>query len=188
MAKIDNQLFSAHEHALERDHGNCPECNAPLAIRHGKHGPFLGCERYPACEYHRPLVEKATKPEELLEDTQCPLCSRPLALKSGRYGFYIGCSGFPECDYVVREEPETVETQVPCPECHSGELVARSNRFGKKFFACSAYPRCKYLVNDKPIMSPCPDCGWSILVEKKVRGHLRQVCPQRACKYQSDPI
>ncbi len=188
MAKIDNQLFSAHEHALERDHGDCPECGGPLVIRHGKHGPFLGCQHYPSCDYHRPLVEKVVQQEEVLEETECPQCGRPLALKSGRYGFYIGCSGFPECDYVAREERDAPVDNITCPQCHEGELVARSNRFGKTFFACTAYPKCKYLVNDKPVSTSCPECGWSMLVEKKVRGRLRHLCPQRTCKYQSDPI
>lgn len=37
-SKIDNQLFSAHEHALE--HEPCPQCGGELQLRHGKHGPF----------------------------------------------------------------------------------------------------------------------------------------------------
>ena len=40
-SKIDHQLFSAHEHALE--HEACPQCDGELQLRHGKHGPFMGC-------------------------------------------------------------------------------------------------------------------------------------------------
>ncbi|EBX1389402.1 hypothetical protein DQ819_26430, partial [Salmonella enterica subsp. enterica serovar Mikawasima] len=34
---------------------NCPECGAELVMRSGKHGPFLGCSRYPECQFIRPL-------------------------------------------------------------------------------------------------------------------------------------
>ena len=42
--KIDNELFSAHEHALNEP---CPKCGGALQLRHGKHGLFLGCTQYP---------------------------------------------------------------------------------------------------------------------------------------------
>ena len=48
-SKIDNNLFSAHEHALE--HTPCPKCGGELILKHGKHGPFLGCSQYPNCDY-----------------------------------------------------------------------------------------------------------------------------------------
>ncbi|MGL5598541.1 MAG: topoisomerase DNA-binding C4 zinc finger domain-containing protein, partial [Aeromonas sp.] len=43
-------------------------------------------------------------------------------------------------------------------------------------------------VNDKPIAMPCPECGWGIMVEKKVRGNLRWVCAQKKCGHQSEQI
>lgn len=188
MSKIDQQLFSTHEHALEREYGVCPECGSELTVRHGKHGPFLGCQSYPACQYHRPLVEKSAVEAETLEGTECPQCGAPLALKSGRYGFYIGCSAFPQCDYIAKDEPEQASSEVTCPSCRHGELVERTNRFGKKFYACSAYPKCRYLLNFSPVSEPCPECGWPVLVEKSVRGERRLICPQRSCKYQSKAI
>lgn len=190
MAKIDTKLFTVHEHALERDHGDCPDCGKPLLLKHGKHGSFLGCSGYPSCEYHRPLVEKSRTDDEIIEGSSCPTCSLPLALKSGRYGFYIGCSGYPECDYIVKEgEEQTEQESFPaCPQCHKGSLTSRTNRFGKRFFACDNYPKCKYVVNDHPVAQTCPDCGWQLLVEKKVRGSRKLCCPQRTCKYQSEPL
>ncbi|SHI23587.1 DNA topoisomerase family protein [Ferrimonas marina] len=188
MSKIDQRLFTTHEHALEREYGVCPECGSELAVRHGKHGPFLGCQSYPTCEYHRPLVEKTEAEEEVLADTQCPDCGALLALKSGRYGYYIGCTNFPQCQYVAREPAEVSEETVSCPQCNQGELVSRTNRYGKRFYACSQYPQCKYLLNQRPVAQTCPDCGWGVLVEKKQRGKQVLQCPQRLCKYQSESI
>jgi DNA topoisomerase-1 len=31
--------------------GQCPQCGGNLVERKGKHGPFWGCSRYPACRY-----------------------------------------------------------------------------------------------------------------------------------------
>ncbi|WP_028116941.1 topoisomerase DNA-binding C4 zinc finger domain-containing protein [Ferrimonas senticii] len=187
MAKIDSTLFSQHEHALEHDHGACPECGQALQLKHGKHGSFIGCSGYPDCGYHRPLVEKSHSEDEVMEGTECPKCGRELALKSGRYGFYIGCTGYPECDHIVRQdEPEQAPDLPSCPQCGEGQLQERTNRFGKKFYACSDYPKCKYLLNEQPVGQSCPECGWKLLVVKKVRGNRTLCCPQRTCKYQSE--
>ena len=47
---------------------------------------------------------------------------------------------------------------------------------------------CKYVVNDKPVPMPCPECGWGIMVEKKVRGSLRWICPQKKCCHQMEQV
>lgn len=186
MSKIDDGLFSAHEHALEREYEVCPKCGSELHVLNGKRGAFLGCQSYPSCDYSRPLSHQEVGIIEVMEDQLCPKCEQPLALKSGRYGIYIGCTAHPNCDFIVREEVESAGAN--CPECGKGELVARSNRSGKTFYPCSCYPKCKYAVNDKPHQQRCPECGWGVLVEKKVRGELRLVCPQRQCKYRGETL
>jgi DNA topoisomerase-1 len=35
----------------------CPECDAPMLIRTGRTGPFLGCSRYPRCKSTQPLPD-----------------------------------------------------------------------------------------------------------------------------------
>ncbi|WP_028110330.1 DNA topoisomerase family protein [Ferrimonas futtsuensis] len=186
MSRIDDGLFNAHEHALEREYEVCPQCGSELHILHGKRGQFLGCQSYPACDYSRPLSHKEVGIIEVMEDQPCPQCELPLALKSGRYGIYIGCTGYPECDFIVREEEE--DSEVVCPDCGKGHLLHRSGRSGKPFYGCSNYPKCKYVVNAQPHEQKCPDCGWGILVEKRARGELRLICPQRTCKYRGKAI
>lgn len=183
MSKIDPSLFSAHEHALERE--ACPQCGAELVIRQGKHGPFLGCSAYPGCDFIRSLAPNGRDIEKVLEGSSCPECGQLLAIKKGRYGLFVGCTQFPLCHHIASLQ-ESDETQIACPACDEGHLLSRTSRYGKQFYSCSRYPHCKYVVNDKPIAMACPDCGWKIMVEKRVRGALRWVCPQKGCGKQVD--
>ncbi|WP_421270369.1 topoisomerase DNA-binding C4 zinc finger domain-containing protein [Aeromonas veronii] len=185
MSKIDHHLFSAHEHAFESE--PCPQCGAELVIRQGKHGPFLGCSAYPACDYIRSLTPSGRDIEKVLEGSACPDCGEPLAIKKGRYGLFVGCTQYPACQHIESLQ-ESDDTQILCPECGKGHLVSRTSRYGKQFYSCDGYPHCKYVVNDKPIPMPCPECGWGIMVEKKVRGTLRWVCPQKKCGHQSEQV
>ena len=186
--KIDHQLFSAHEHALEGK--VCPLCKSEhrlgeLQLRHGKHGAFLGCSLYPSCDYIQPLHQNDGHIVKEL-GVPCSECGQELVLRQGRYGMFIGCSGYPQCTYA--ESPEeahesSVQSQVSCPECSKGLLVERKNRFGKTFFACDHYPKCKFIVNQPPVNGRCEKCEFPILIEKKhASGHKLQ-CANRKCGY-----
>jgi putative DNA topoisomerase len=185
MSKIDPHLFSAHEHALEREPQPCPECGANLMVRHGKHGPFLGCSTYPACNYIRPLTSQGVELHKVLEGSACPICGQLLAIKKGRYGLFIGCTQYPLCQH-IESQGELESSEVPCPACGRGHLISRTSRYGKMFYACDSFPRCKYVVNDKPVAQSCPKCGWQILVERQVRHGSKLCCPQKLCDYQTD--
>lgn len=184
MTKTDSGLFKQHEHALEKEDEVCPECGNELAIRNSKSGPFIGCTNYPACKFIRNLGDHQVNTIKVLDKPACPECENPLAVKNGRYGMFIGCTNFPQCKYVAHMD-ESEDTGVSCPSCKKGELIQRSNRYGKTFFACDAYPKCKYAVNQQPINQPCPECGWAILVEKQTAKGLIYQCPQKSCKYKS---
>lgn len=187
MSQSPQGLHTTHQAHQE----NCPECGAPLHIRTGKQGPFLGCSNYPECSYLRPLHEKSDI-QKVLSGSHCPLCDKELALKQGRYGLYIGCTAYPDCLHTAQlsEEKTTKEEKsaVTCPLCKKGKLHKRHSRFGKTFYACDNYPSCKYAVNDKPVNEFCPDCHWPILVERKTASAIRLICPKKGCGYRSKPI
>lgn len=92
----------------------CPQCGAELVIRSGKHGPFLGCSRYPECDYVRPLKSQADGHiVKILEGQLCPECGAVLVLRQGRFGMFIGCSQYPQCEHtVVIDKPD--ETAIAC--------------------------------------------------------------------------
>lgn len=182
------ELFNQSTAALDKETHSCPECNAELVFRSGKKGPFLGCSAYPKCEYIKPLHQEQDNPHKVIEGSSCPKCEHELAVKHGRYGIFIGCTQFPECDFVDHtDQAETQTTDIACPKCQSGEIIQRQNRFGKLFYACSAYPKCKYALNFQPVSHSCPDCDWPIMLEKKLRGKIQWVCPQKKCGCKIEP-
>jgi putative DNA topoisomerase len=188
MTKSDSGLFSHNEHALEKQYETCEKCDSELNIKNSKSGPFLGCSKYPTCDYSRPLNDHQQVSEiKLLDNPPCPDCNSQLAVKNGRYGMFIGCTNYPDCKYIAHMD-EQEDTGIPCPSCKASQLTQRSNRYGKTFYACNGYPKCKYAVNFKPIQAACPLCNWQILIEKNTAKGLTHQCPQKNCKYKSEPI
>jgi DNA topoisomerase-1 len=140
----------------------CPKCNeGGLAIKFGRNGEFLACNRYPDCEFtsdfHRDgegkiLLDAPVAPE--FSDVACSLCGRPMVVKKSRFGPFLGCSGYPECSGTRRigrdgkPVPLPEPTGVGCPKCNQGELMKRRGKFGRPFFGCNRYPKCDYIVND----------------------------------------
>ncbi|MBR0574121.1 MULTISPECIES: DNA topoisomerase family protein [Pasteurellaceae] len=157
----------------------CPQCNAPLHIKKGKQGLFLGCSTYPNCDYLKPL-HQSNHIIKTLEEL-CPECNHPLQLKQGYYGIFIGCSHYPTCHFTVHEEPQEIEFD--CPECKKEKLVARQGRSGKTFYGCSGFPQCKFTLPSKPILKQCPQCGGELVIEKKQRGHIMYLCAKTNCQY-----
>lgn len=184
--KIDNQLFKAHEHALEHD--SCPECGdsdgGELTLRHGKQGPFLGCNRYPDCGFIKSLFNNDGHVVKLL-GVPCPECEKELVLRQGRYGMFIGCSGYPECHHIESlDQPREEKTEsYECPDCGLGHLVERKSRFGKLFWACDNYPKCKFAVNQPPKQGKCEVCGFPLLIEKKRTNDIYLQCASRKCQH-----
>lgn len=159
----------------------CPDCGAPLVIRSGRRGPFLGCSRYPECEFVRPLKANADGHvvKELSGQT-CPRCQGTLVLRQGRYGMFIGCSRYPECEHTeVIDRPD--ETALRCPQCQKGNLLQRKSRFGKVFYACERYPECQFALNHKPVAGSCPACHYPLLIEKKTAQGIKRFCASKAC-------
>lgn len=170
---------SLFHHTKHTEH--CPQCGAPLAIKQGKKGLFLGCTAYPDCNYLRAL-----KPEhkvlKTLDET-CPQCGYALQLKQGNFGMFIGCSHYPDCDFVVREEENAAEN-IPCPECHKGHLVPRRGRQGKIFYGCDHFPHCKFSLPSKPAIAPCPQCHFPLALTKSENESIvRLQCANKQCQH-----
>ncbi|MDP9095518.1 MAG: DNA topoisomerase, partial [Pseudomonadota bacterium] len=74
----------------------CPACQSGrLGLKLGRHGSFIGCSNYPACEYTRRLaVETGEESGETLKEGkrdlgQHPQTGEPIAIRRGPYGLYV---------------------------------------------------------------------------------------------------
>ncbi len=88
----------------------CPKCGESdggvLTARRGRFGPFVGCARYPDCDYIK--KDGPPPPEPLAFEVACPKCGegRLTARRARRTGsVFWGCSRYPKCDFTTSHEP-----------------------------------------------------------------------------------
>ena len=132
----------------------CPKCQSPLQKIWFQSKYFLGCSRYPECDYSGSIEEttfnKADYKEDFNWDQPCPKCGSPMKVRFGKFGAFLGCSTYPTCKGIVnipRKGEEENHTH-PCPATGcEGTLVQRRSRFGKPFWSCSSYPECDVIGN-----------------------------------------
>ncbi|MBI4092975.1 MAG: type I DNA topoisomerase [Candidatus Kerfeldbacteria bacterium] len=108
----------------------CPTCKqGKLALKRGRFGPFLGCDRYPECKYIK-NIEKKT-------GVTCPECGKgDIIEKRSRYGkTFYSCNRYPECKFALWSKP----TGEKCPE--SGDLLV----YGAKGTVRCSSKTCKYV-------------------------------------------
>jgi DNA topoisomerase-1 len=165
----------------------CPECGHNLIKRFGKYGSFIGCSGYPECHYMRKIDNvtgesvSVSSTLEIVPDRTCPKDGGVLVIRHGRYGDFISCKNYPKCKFIENIlSPD--EKLITCPECKTGHIIKRKNRFGKWFYACDNYPECKIIFNYPVLDKVCPSCSYPVLMHKttKVKGD-ELVCKQ--CDY-----
>lgn len=141
----------------------CDKCGAPMTVRRGPRGPFLGCSKYPECKRTRPVAEVRegiVVPGEALPETDevCEKCNSPMIVRNGRRGPFLACSAYPKCSNAknigeVKDGKATAAPSAPpievdekCEKCGSPMAVRRGPR--GPFLGCTGYPKCK---NAKPL-------------------------------------
>src|SRR5271165_1921213 len=160
----------------------CEKCGqGQLLERISRHGFFLGCSRYPDCDFIRDL-----SPELPLEGEDgevkiesCDNCGREMVIKRGRWGMFLACTGYPDCKTTRRLKAGTRKALQPdelldekCPEC-AAQLVKKHGQYGE-FIGCTAYPKCKY-IRSKTLGIKCPKCDAGELVERVAKKGRRRV-------------
>jgi DNA topoisomerase-1 len=154
----------------------CEKCGqGELLERISRHGFFLGCSRYPECDFTQDL-EVESESETVESETTveyCENCGREMTIKRGRFGPFLACTGYPECRTTRRLVAGTKKARQPdqpldekCPECGS-QLVRKHGRYGE-FIGCSAYPKCRY-IRSKTLGIKCPKCAEGEFVERRAR-------------------
>jgi DNA topoisomerase-1 len=181
----------------------CEKCGEGEQLeRISRHGFFLGCSRYPDCDFTRDLSE-ATEPVDPNAPPKieyCDNCGKEMQIKRGRFGVFLACTGYPDCKTTKRLMSGTKVPRQPdvpldenCPTC-SSQLLRRQGRFGD-FIGCSKYPKCKYT---RPITLgiKCPKCHEGEFVRRgtakgRGRGRIFYGCSRYPdCDYTSphEPI
>jgi DNA topoisomerase-1 len=160
----------------------CEKCGqGELLERISRHGFFLGCSRYPDCDFTRDLAADVAGEEVESESgpEYCENCGREMTIKRGRFGPFLACTGYPECRTTRRLVAGTRRARKPdepleekCPEC-GAQLVRRHGRYGE-FIGCSAYPKCKF-IRAQTLGIHCPKCGTGELVQRMTRKGRRRV-------------
>lgn len=160
----------------------CHECGAPMAIKFGRTGQFLGCSRYPECKATRPM-EGGPRAAAVETEHLCAKCGKPLLLRESKRGPFLSCSGYPACkeSYNLNAEgqpvPSVVETEHTCPKC--GRPMALRQGTRGAFLGCTGYPKCRNTmpVDDQgqpvapvTVEVKCEKCGGPMGVKQGRRG------------------
>ena len=125
----------------------CPVCGAPLVIKEGKNGTFIGCSNFPTCKF----VQKEEKDNNATPiGEKCPDCGGDLLLREKNGSSFLTCSNFPKCHYtrkmLTTNSSPTIEDTKPikdCPDC-DGYLIKKKGKYGY-FLGCINYPKCTHM-------------------------------------------
>lgn len=154
----------------------CPKCGqGKLLERISRNGFFMGCDRYPDCDYTRDLSPEipAENPDGTPHVESCPECGSEMVIKRGRFGTFLACSKYPDCKTTRKLLQGTRKALQPdqpleekCPDC-GAQLLKRHGRYGE-FIGCSSYPKCKY-IRAQTLGIKCPKCSEGELVQRMAR-------------------
>jgi DNA topoisomerase-1 len=172
LAKADEEMIS-YKAGIPTGK-TCEKCGqGELLERISRHGFFLGCSRYPDCDFIQDMAPEI--PEDAESKTEyCENCGKEMLMKRGRFGAFLACSGYPDCKTTRRLVAGTRIAHQPdepldekCMLCGNG-LVKKHGRFGE-FIGCSGYPKCKYT---RPITMgiKCPKCNEGEFVRRGSAG------------------
>ena len=193
MTKVLDEFYLPFQESLKSAEANmqrvqitsseiCPKCGAPLLVKFGRTGQFLGCSKYPECDHTQPM-EGGPRAEAVATDFTCAKCGKPLLLRQSKRGEFLSCSGYPGCkesyhlDAEGKPVPSVVETEHACPKC--GRPMALRQGARGAFLGCTGYPKCRNTmpVDDagKPVAPvtvdvKCEKCGGPMGVKQGRRG------------------
>jgi DNA topoisomerase-1 len=151
----------------------CEKCGeGELLERISRHGFFLGCSRYPECDYIKDLSPELPADGGEAKIEYCDNCGKEMVIKRGRFGVFLACKGYPDCKTTRRLVSGTRIARQPdvpldekCP-LDDAQLLRRQGRFGD-FIGCTNYPKCKYT---RPITLgiKCPKCNEGEFVRRGI--------------------
>lgn len=85
---IDSINDFMYQHLFKNNNNICPECGGKLCIKLSKYGSFIGCEKYPECNFIQKLDTIQNEQEEPLKKDEIDLGNN-IFFKTGRFGPYV---------------------------------------------------------------------------------------------------
>lgn len=121
--KVADEQIKKVEFEVELTGETCEKCGKPMAVKHGRFGPFAACTGYPECKNTKPLTQST--------NVKCPKCGKDIVARKSKTGrVFYGCSGYPDCQQSYWNKP----IDRACPKCGS-LLVEKKTKTSK--YACS---------------------------------------------------
>jgi DNA topoisomerase-1 len=111
--------LEAAQSKLAKENGEGTTCKVcgkgKMAVKKGRFGMFLGCDRYPDCKTIVNLPKSKEEQDELEkqkiaakasgEGKECPTCHEgKLMLRKSARGYFLGCNRYPQCKTLVKIE------------------------------------------------------------------------------------
>jgi DNA topoisomerase-1 len=138
-------------------------------------------------EFHDPFKSVVEDAEQKIEDMKnyldeetdidCDKCGRKMVKKLGKYGFFLACPGFPEC----RNSKPLPLGNCPIEGC-DGDIVKKTSKKGRPFYACTNYPDCTFATRETPSDKHCPKCNKVLFSRRTKRGETLE-CLNERCGY-----
>jgi DNA topoisomerase-1 len=114
----------------------CPACNTGrLGLKLGRHGSFIGCSNYPACQYTRRLaVNTGEEGEETLKEGmrvlgRDPTTGEDITVRRGPYGLYVQ-QGEPPPPSEDKKAKKEKPKRMSLPRGVDGETVTLEQALG----------------------------------------------------------
>jgi len=102
---------------------DCDQCGAPMVVKFGRFGKFVGCSRFPDCKNTKPFLERI--------GVACPKCGAELVRRRSKRGrLFYGCETYPDCDFSSVSRPLNQR----CSRC--GSLMVQRGRNSAQCIAC----------------------------------------------------
>ena len=116
--KTESEKKEEKEIEKQANGETCEICGAPMVIKRGKYGVFLGCSNYPECKNIKKIENKT--------GVACPKCGSGeiVERKSKRGRLFYGCNSYPKCDFALWNKPNGEK----CPKCGSLMVFAAKGK------------------------------------------------------------
>ncbi len=112
----------------------CPKCGNSLLLRNGKYGKFISCEKYPECNFSKPISIMPCPEDE---------CSGVIVQRRSKKGrVFYGCSNYPKCKFVSWYEP----VNQLCSNCGNRYMIKKHLKSG--IIIQCPNKKCNYIEKD----------------------------------------